>query len=163
MQQAGYHHANHLAEQLRKDMNDRNTELLTILHTAIDTQSTSEETPPSDISDNTPPPTQQANNTTTSDMVQLEMLKILRQLQNNNNNNNDANDGNNNNNRNRRRRKTPDNATHPRPKIDKYCWSHGGCDHLSKDCKRQAAGHQTNATFANRMGGSNAYCAPAPT
>ena len=164
MQQAGYHHANHLVEQLRKDMDNQNMELLSILHTAIETQTTTEETQPSNISDNTPPPAQQVNNTTTSDMVQLEMLKIPCQLQNNNNNNND-NDGNNNNNNNRIRRRceTPDNATCPRPKTDKYCWTHGGCDHLSKDCKRQASGHQTTATFANRMGGSNAYCTPVPT
>ena len=91
--------------------------------------------------------------------------QCLHQHQNNNDNNNDDNDGNNNNNNNKNRhwRKTPDDATHPRPKTDKYCWTHRARDHLSQDCKRQAPGHKPTATFTNRMGGSNAHCTPVPT
>ena len=57
-----------------------------------------------------------------------------------------------------RNRKTPDNARFPRPQTDKYCWTHGACNHTSAECQRQATGHQNTATFDNRMGGSNAYC-----
>ena len=36
-----------------------------------------------------------------------------------------------------------------------YCWTHGACSHKSKNCKHKATGHKDNATFENRMGGSN--------
>jgi hypothetical protein len=39
-----------------------------------------------------------------------------------------------------------------------YCWTHGykvGGRHTSSTCTNQAAGHQTAATRANPMGGSN--------
>ena len=45
-----------------------------------------------------------------------------------------------------------------RTRIDKYCWTHGGCGHQGKKCKHKAQGHQDNATFRNKMGGSTAYC-----
>ena len=64
MQQAGYHHANHLADQLRKDMENQNNELMTILHAKINTQSTSTSTTPSDLSDALP--TQQQVNVTST-------------------------------------------------------------------------------------------------
>lgn len=35
-----------------------------------------------------------------------------------------------------------------------YCWSHGLCNHRSSRCRNKADGHQDNATFNNRMGGS---------
>ena len=35
-----------------------------------------------------------------------------------------------------------------------YCWTHGACGHTSKECRTRADGHQTAATFQNRMGGS---------
>ena len=48
----------------------------------------------------------------------------------------------------------------PKKRIDisKYCWTHGAWGHISKDCKRKTTGHKDEATFANRMGGSNFYC-----
>ena len=52
-----------------------------ILHATIETQSTSAETPPSDISESTPQV--QQINATSSDVAQLEILKVLRQLQEN--------------------------------------------------------------------------------
>lgn len=39
-----------------------------------------------------------------------------------------------------------------------YCWTHGitrNLKHTSCTCTRQAEGHKTEATFSNRMGGSN--------
>ena len=59
---------------------------------------------------------------------------------------------------NRAPRKTPDNATYPRRITDKYCWTHGGGSHISAVCNSKFTGHQDGATFANRMGGSKAYC-----
>ena len=44
-----------------------------------------------------------------------------------------------------------------RTKTDKYCWTHGGCAHSSKDCRNKKPGHQDAATFENRFGGSTDY------
>ena len=45
-----------------------------------------------------------------------------------------------------------------RRNTSKYCWSHGACSHSSKDCNSKRDGHQDNATFENKMGGSTYYC-----
>jgi hypothetical protein len=37
-----------------------------------------------------------------------------------------------------------------------YCWSHGICQHSSKDCREPNPGHQRAATTANMMGGNPA-------
>ena len=58
----------------------------------------------------------------------------------------------------RQNKKTPDNARFPRAKTDKYCWTHGECNHNSNECQRKTNRHHDNATFSNRMSGSNAYC-----
>ena len=42
--------------------------------------------------------------------------------------------------------------------TNRYCWTHGGCSHLSKDCRFKANGHKDNATFRNKMGGSTKFC-----
>lgn len=42
-----------------------------------------------------------------------------------------------------------------------YCWSHGGrvsVDHNSMTCQNKKPGHKDEATFDNRMGGSNYHC-----
>ena len=56
---------------------------------------------------------------------------------------------------------TPHNAPPPpngQPRTKKrrifYCWTHGACLHSSDRCLHRAPGHQPNATFKNRMGGS---------
>ena len=54
--------------------------------------------------------------------------------------------------------KTPDNASLPRKKTDKYWWTHGGSSHTSITCRAKAPVHQDNATFENCLGGLNAYC-----
>ena len=36
----------------------------------------------------------------------------------------------------------------------KYCFTHGACNHHSKDCSSKREDHQDDATFDNRMGGS---------
>ena len=35
-----------------------------------------------------------------------------------------------------------------------YCWTHGGCNHKSADCRTKAVGHQDTATLKDRKGGS---------
>jgi hypothetical protein len=39
-----------------------------------------------------------------------------------------------------------------------YCWSHGGCGHTSATCMSKKTGHQDNATFTDKMGGSTRNC-----
>ena len=55
-------------------------------------------------------------------------------------------------------KKTPDHPRFTRRTTDKYCWTHGGCAHESKDCTRKAPGHKDSATFANKQGGSIGFC-----
>ena len=45
-----------------------------------------------------------------------------------------------------------------RRNLGHYCWSHGACNHNSVDCRNPVEGHQTTATFSNKMHGSNKYC-----
>ena len=42
----------------------------------------------------------------------------------------------------------------------RYCHSCGCCDHWGKHCKHKKPGHQDNATFKNRMRGSDLNCLP---
>ena len=79
MQQAGYHHANMLAAQMRTDMDNRNSDLMSLLQTAIDTQSHGSPTTPNTAVHTITPGNHQVNASTT-DQVQLEILKILQQL-----------------------------------------------------------------------------------
>eukprot|EP00957_Ditylum_brightwellii_P103424 7880540-Ditylum_brightwellii.AAC.1 len=44
------------------------------------------------------------------------------------------------------------------PYIQKYCWTHGGCSHTGNECETPAVGHQSNAMFANKIGGSTRNC-----
>ena len=45
-----------------------------------------------------------------------------------------------------------------RTNISKYCHTHGACGHPSWYCNKPREGHQWDATFANKMGGSTYYC-----
>jgi len=40
----------------------------------------------------------------------------------------------------------------------KYCWTHGACNHHSNECELMAPGNKKEATFRNKMGGSEAFC-----
>ena len=40
----------------------------------------------------------------------------------------------------------------------RYCWSCGCCPHWSKYCPEKKKGHKMEATFKNRMNGSNTNC-----
>ena len=45
-----------------------------------------------------------------------------------------------------------------RRNTSNYCWSHGACAHSSADCNNKKRGHQDEATFKNKMGGSTRFC-----
>ena len=40
----------------------------------------------------------------------------------------------------------------------RYCWTCGCCSHWGKNCPNKKKGHKNEATFRNRMGGSNKNC-----
>ena len=160
MQQAGYHHANSLAHQLRLDIQQRDNDLLTVLQHAMNTNSTASPpatSPPSiaptDIS--TVTEHHQQVNAVQSDPVQLEILKLLQQMQQTMSVQPSQPEDRR---HNRPPRKTPDNASLRRNNTSKYCWTHGACGHTSNQCKAKAPGHQETATFEDRQGGSKAHC-----
>ena len=39
-----------------------------------------------------------------------------------------------------------------------YCWTHGRSTHRGQECRNRAPGHKSNATFENKMSGSNFGC-----
>ena len=109
-----------------------------------------------------PEPTEQettaAVNAVTNMSIQTETLKVLqdlhKQLQNltqevkNGGQKKDKKDF----------KKTPDNPPFQRSNTEKYCWTHGACNHDSSECTRRAPGHKADATKANKKGGSKAFC-----
>ena len=101
-------------------------------------------------------PQQPAVNAAITDNVQLEILRLLQNLQQPANVPED-NGGRRRRNRNRR---TPDNASFERAVRNRYCWTHGACNHPSNQCRRKAPDHRDEATMENRLGGSNAFCVP---
>ena len=152
MQQAGFHHANLVVNQIKDEITShlqtRDSEFLAMLQTIpslVSTDSSSSE------EEHSYHQRQQAN--AASDQTQVQILKLLKDLtaelksvksslqQ-----------------QPKFGRKTPDNKTSPRKVTDKYCWTHGGCNHDGTACNFRAQGHKEKATFTNRMGGSNAYC-----
>ena len=55
---------------------------------------------------------------------------------------------------------SPAPAPAPRQKQirDKYCWMHGAGTHDGYGCTRPAVGHKKEATFKNKMGGTQKHC-----
>ena len=89
-----------------------------------------------------------AINVTTSDTIQAQMLTILERID-------------------KKLDQAPQGPpqrctrrTYTRTDTSKYCWSHGACAHTGKKCRNPKQGHQAEATFANKMGGSTLYCTP---
>ena len=153
MQQAGYHHANMLAAQIRADFGNQNQQMMAMMQTlAENTTAGQTDAPPNATALEHP---QQVANAVTND-AQQEMLQLLRTMQQAITANGSPNAGR----RGRNNRRTPDNASFNRRVRDKYCHTHGACNHVSRDCTRKAPGHRDEATFENRLGGSNAFCTP---
>ena len=170
MQQAGYHHANMLAQQMRTDLTNQQTEMLAMMQNLVPEQEP-------EVQESAPQP---VANAVIND-VQLQMLQILQAMQaaqlnaNNRQNNGGGNNGGNTSGGNNRGnnsgggdnngqrpkrtpRITPDNATFTRQVKTHYYHTHRACNHQSSDCNSRAQGHRNGATLANRMGGSNAFC-----
>ena len=153
MQQAGYHQLNMLAHQFRTELEERDNDLLTVLK-SMDTATKAPSQQTQTVLSTITPVTHQANATSTD--VQMEMIALVRKTE--------ANlatcppTKTRSTTRPKKGRKTLDNATFPRNYTSKYCWTHGGCGHESQTCEAKATGHKDEATFSNRMGGSNAYC-----
>ena len=154
MQQAGYHHANMLAAQLRTDLQVQGSDMLAMMQEL----STQDNNPPIDARS----PPEPARNATVKESVQLEVLRLLREIALNKqggsgSSRGSAESGGGEGGRSRIR-KTPNNASLVRRMVSLYCWTHGGCNHLSKDCKRKALGHKDDAKIGTRMGGFNTFC-----
>ena len=161
MQQAGYHHANMLAEAMKSDMERKNDEVISILQDVL-----SKSTAATEIESQLSAPSAHVANATSSDAIQLQMIQLLQQTQQDMKTCLIATTNQHNNTSSpapptpqpKRYRKTPDNCTFFRRLTEKYCWTHGGCNHFGKDCKTKAPGHKDDATLENKMGGSKAYC-----
>ena len=110
--------------------------------------------------DDTPPP-KTAVNAAVQDSFQLEMLCLLceisRDRQGGSGDRNSSGGRGERDGGRTRVRKTSDNARSICRKIDLYCWTHGGYNHLSKDFLHKANGHKDNVTKANCMGRSNVF------
>ena len=50
----------------------------------------------------------------------------------------------------------------PAATFNKYCWTHGCCNHRGADCNNKAPGHKDEATIENKIGGS-CYACPTST
>ena len=120
--------------------------------------STQDNNPPTDNA----PQLEPAVNAAVQDSIQLEMPRLLREIS------RDRQGGSGNHNGSGRRgekiggrsciHKTPDNVSFFRRQTNLYCWTHGGCDHVSGDCSCKANGYKDAATKANCMGDSNEFC-----
>ena len=80
MQQAGYHHANMLAQQLRTDLQVQGTDMLALVQGFADANANQ---PPPEVN----PPQAPAANAVIQDAIQMEMLQLLRDIATQNNNN----------------------------------------------------------------------------
>jgi hypothetical protein len=147
MAQAGYHHANHLATEIREELKDSQFQMLALLKNMSEVPA-----------ENNPDIEDLNTNIATQVTIQTETLKVLQEMQKQLQNlSNEVKNGNKTNKK-REYKKTPDDPPFTRKDTDKYCWTHGGCNHNSNACTRQAPGHKKDATRENKLGGSKAFC-----
>ena len=141
MQSAGYHQANFMAERVLQEVHS----VQNLVTEAMD------RFPTATGQENVPSVQAPVANATisTSDAMQLQMLELIKNLQ--------------------EEVKTLKTGTtsnsyaanksqRKRTNTTKYCWSHGACTHSSKECNKKKTGHQDEATFNNKLGGSTYYC-----
>ena len=59
-----------------------------------------------------------------------------------------------------RKQEKPSSTINPKTgrQWKRYCWSCGCCTHWSKNFPNKKVGHKDDATFRNRMEGSNENC-----
>ena len=152
MAQAGYHHANHLAQEIREELQGNQQQMIALLQNYDNV--THERDTETDGEHNLT-----VANAATSINVQSETLKVLQDLQKQLQTiSQEVKNGGGNNGRKREFKKTPDDPPYTRANTEKYCWTHGACNHESKECTRRAPGHEAKATKPNKLGGSKAFC-----
>ena len=159
MQQSGFHHANILVQELTNKFEEhlaiRDSQLLSIKQSILSLAATSS----SSNSDETPPA--YAANSISSNIVQLEILKLLKELRADIKSSNHQPKPDLKPSLNLRRGpnlKTPDYVTKKRWRVHHYCWTHGRCGHASDKCNSKAEGYKDEATFNNKIRGSKAHC-----
>ena len=120
-----------------------------------------EHQPPTDAPPAAVPPPNTVNHTTTTDTFLQQLItqnqEMMRVIAANTNTSNP--------------RGTPRNphgvSTAPRTgqpfrpipaRLDKYCWTHGRCNHKGSACNSKAPGHKDEATMTNKMEGSVYGC-----
>ena len=166
MQQAGYHHANMLADQLRINLQVQGTEMLVIVQELADANANTPH-----VAIQSPPAP--AANTVIQDTIKVEMLRLLRDIANQNGNNGGRGGrggrgnyagrgryggrGTANGSRNLR---SPDNARFLCQMIFLYCHIHRACNHISADSTSKVPGHEDFAMMINCTGGSNVIYQP---
>jgi hypothetical protein len=150
MAQSGYMHANHLASEIRNELRENNSQMLSLMQSF---NGTNVEYEPEEIVEHQ----SLTANSATQASVQAETLKVLVEMQQQLQNlSKDVRTGNG---KGRNLpKKTPDNPPYSRTVTDKYCWTHGGCNHNSNQCTRRALGHKNEATRDNKLDGSKAFC-----
>ena len=136
-------------QNVRNEIKATETKLFNVFETLAEYQAKGE-------SDENTPIQPSVNIATSNDNIQLEILKALKELK------IDLNKGN----RGRPPKRQQDQNDKKEGKkkrrwrydTSKYCHSCGAGNHLSKDCKRKATGHEDEATFKNMMGGCTDFC-----
>ena len=134
-----FHQANQMAQSLHDDISDLRSgfrELMPILTSpTIDPP-----TPTTFAQTATMAPS--ANAATNQDLLQELVLQLQNQIQELSKN----------------KESTKKLKPFVRNQTDKYCWTHGACGYEGKYCRNKKDGHKDEATFKNRMGGSNQFC-----
>ena len=153
MKQAGFHHANHLAAEIREELRESQMKMLAL---AGNTNYLEDEE--QNVHQEAQPFSQNNANAIMQNSIQYQTAELLKSLQKDLKLLSEQLKGNQNSKK-RPNKKTPDNPTFTRTDTSKYCWTHGACNHNSNECSRQATGHKKEATKTNKMGGSTAFCA----
>jgi hypothetical protein len=163
MRGSAFQQANATVEALTSEMMSIRNELVDSINSLSTVTPPTETVPPTLL-----PPIEDTNqqmNATTGQQAIIDAIKQLQQQMitlttnhtgTNNNNNGSTSNNNNGNNGSSGARRTGNRYT--RNNTSKYCWSHGGCAHSSSECNAKKEGHQNNATFDNKMGGSTSFC-----
>ena len=160
MRGSAFNQANATVEALSREMGDLRNDLIESINSLSTVTPPTEILPPSNPTLLTIPPVeqQQEMNATISNHTMIEAIAQLQQqmlelMQSNNRSSNNTSQRSTNTQRN-----NGGGARYTRSNTSKYCWSHGACAHASSECNDKKDVHKNNATFADKMGGSTAFC-----
>ena len=172
MRNTPFHQANlMLQEEVRKDFESMQDDIVTSLNSIAEMAAQNNQPPAPEPAPAPAPSANAAMRTASNEPVTMEKLmqmfdskiaNLETRLTSSMNNGNGSNPGyrggrnnnnnNNNNNTNNRRVKLANGRI-----VDKYCYSHGACNHAGTNCNNPRPDHKPEATFQNRMGGSRYY------